>query len=615
MVSVRWPVEAAAFDRRLNEALALFALLSRTPHVWPSPVHSAPADLVARLRANGFGDIGTGHVMVLPDPGSVSPVRPTDLGAGVTLSTIATAEDAMDGDLDDVGLVLAEAFDAPAARAPELAADLRVTLDDDRVAGRAGARRRGARRRREGDDVRRLHVPLVDRHRAAFRGRGLAPLVTRQAMAAAGGASRWAYLGVWSGNVPAIKALRAAGVRVARRVARPAARMTRWARLTWQAPDPGAFAAALAARLGVAVRPGAAPDTHALDLGTALLEVRGWIRESPTDMPQPGGRLMLEPIPGGEPAPEDDVPDAVRPLRLAGIGWATVELDRAEDELGMWLGDGQGSPAATAAADAVDPHLGAFARVRAAGGLPGDTFVLLEPTPRGASRRRSPGTARVRARSTCARRPASTAWSAAARRARRAAERQARRPARDRGPRSSRPARRPLSSSLGDAPRPSARTRPPGTIARMNDAPSITIRAATADDAERLAALFTDEGYPAGPSDIARRLERFVDARGSGVIVAEHGGEVARVRRVPRGSRASSPTTGSSGSSPLVVDAGARERGVGQALLAEVERVGARARASRSSRSPSGHHRPDARQLYESLGYDATVTAYLRKRL
>ena len=158
--------------------------------------------------------------------------------------------------------------------------------------------------------------------------------------------------------------------------------MTRWARLTWQAPDPGAFAAALAARLGVESRAGAAPDTHTLDLGSALLEVRSWIRESPTDAPMPGGRLMLEPSPGGEPAPEDEDPDAQRPLRLAGTGWATVELDRAEDELGMWLGDGAGEPGGVPP-DAADPHLGAFARVRPAGGLPGDAFVLLEPNTEG----------------------------------------------------------------------------------------------------------------------------------------------------------------------------------------------------------------------------------------
>ena len=29
----------------------------------------------------------------------------------------------------------------------------------------------------------------------------------------------------------------------------------------------------------------------------------------------------------------------------------------------------------------------------------------------------------------------------------------------------------------------------------------------------------------------------------------------------------------------------------------------------------AGHHRADARHLYEELGYDGTVAAYLRKRL
>jgi hypothetical protein len=28
----------------------------------------------------------------------------------------------------------------------------------------------------------------------------------------------------------------------------------------------------------------------------------------------------------------------------------------------------------------------------------------------------------------------------------------------------------------------------------------------------------------------------------------------------------------------------------------------------------AGHHRPEARQLFESVGYDSSVTAYLRKR-
>jgi len=59
----------------------------------------------------------------------------------------------------------------------------------------------------------------------------------------------------------------------------------------------------------------------------------------------------------------------------------------------------------------------------------------------------------------------------------------------------------------------------------MTDAPPITLRNATTDDAERIASLFTDEGYPAGPSDIVARLERFASPH-SRVIVAELEGEV-----------------------------------------------------------------------------------------
>ena len=205
MVSVRWPAEPDAFDRRLTEALALFALLSRTPHVWPSPVHSKPDDLVARLLANGFADAGTGHVMVQPDPGSVQPVRPTELGAGVTLSAIGSAADARDGDLDDIGLVLAESFGASPSRGPELAADLQLTLDDERVLltlARVDGEPAAVAKATTFDDF--TYLSSIGT-RTAFRGRGLAPLVTRHAIAVGARASRWAYLGVWSGNEPALK--------------------------------------------------------------------------------------------------------------------------------------------------------------------------------------------------------------------------------------------------------------------------------------------------------------------------------------------------------------------------------------------------------------------------
>jgi GNAT superfamily N-acetyltransferase len=145
----------------------------------------------------------------------------------------------------------------------------------------------------------------------------------------------------------------------------------------------------------------------------------------------------------------------------------------------------------------------------------------------------------------------------------------------------------------------------------MNDVAQVTLRAAAPDDAERLATMLTDEGYPAGPSDLAARIERFStpDAR---VTVAEAGGAVVGfiafhvVPRFETDERFIRIIA-------LVVDPGERERGVAHRLLADVERV-ARDEGVSFLEVTSGHHRPEARQLFESVGYDAGVTAYLRKR-
>ena len=64
----------------------------------------------------------------------------------------------------------------------------------------------------------------------------------------------------------------------------------------------------------------------------------------------------------------------------------------------------------------------------------------------------------------------------------------------------------------------------------------------------------------------------------------------------------------------LVVDPGVRERGVGRLLMEAAERAAAEAGTS-FLEVTAGHHRPDARHLFESMGYDAGVAAYLRKRV
>jgi GNAT superfamily N-acetyltransferase len=141
---------------------------------------------------------------------------------------------------------------------------------------------------------------------------------------------------------------------------------------------------------------------------------------------------------------------------------------------------------------------------------------------------------------------------------------------------------------------------------------ALTIRPAADTDAETIAALFTDEGYPSGPSDIVERLTRFASEH-SRVLVAEHEeallGFIA-LHALPRFEHDDRILRVLA----LVVDAGARERGVGRALMAEAERIGVELGAA-FIEITAGHHRPEARQLYESLGYDGSVAAYLRKKL
>jgi GNAT superfamily N-acetyltransferase len=142
--------------------------------------------------------------------------------------------------------------------------------------------------------------------------------------------------------------------------------------------------------------------------------------------------------------------------------------------------------------------------------------------------------------------------------------------------------------------------------------PTVTIRPAEATDAEAIAALFTDEGYPAGPSDIVERMTRFASEH-SRVVIAEHEGTILgfiALHALPRFEHDDRILRVLA----LVVDAGARERGVGRRLMTEAERIAGELGAA-FVEVTAGHHRPDAYRLYEAMGYDASVAAYLRKKL
>jgi ribosomal protein S18 acetylase RimI-like enzyme len=206
MASVRWPHDEAGFDQRMTAMLALFAALGRQPHIWPSPLHGTPVDLAQRLQAHGFADTGAGHVMLLDRGELCGPVAAGEAGRGVTIHGIRSAGDASLEDLDDMGVVLAQAFDAPASRAPSLADDLRRTLADPRIAlalVRVDGEAAACAKATTFDGM--TYLSSIGT-RAAFRGRGLGGLATRHAVAISKGrAPGLVYLGVFSGNAPALR--------------------------------------------------------------------------------------------------------------------------------------------------------------------------------------------------------------------------------------------------------------------------------------------------------------------------------------------------------------------------------------------------------------------------
>jgi GNAT superfamily N-acetyltransferase len=139
---------------------------------------------------------------------------------------------------------------------------------------------------------------------------------------------------------------------------------------------------------------------------------------------------------------------------------------------------------------------------------------------------------------------------------------------------------------------------------------ALTFRDAEPADADWIAGLLSEEGYPAGGSDIVRRLERFAEL-GSPIRVAEQDGTplgFVAVHLFPRFEHDDRLARVIA----MVVDPGVRSRGIGRALLADVDRLAVEAGCA-FVEVTAGHHRQDARRLFEAAGFDASRTTYLRK--
>jgi ribosomal protein S18 acetylase RimI-like enzyme len=144
--------------------------------------------------------------MILDRPEACPPIDASDLGGGVTIETFRGGADSALDATRDVARVLAESFGVMPGREIELAADLREGLRDSRVAlvlARVEGEPAAVAKATTFDGL--TYLSSIGT-RSQFRGRGLGRLVTRHAVALdAGPDRRLAYLGVFSGNSPALR--------------------------------------------------------------------------------------------------------------------------------------------------------------------------------------------------------------------------------------------------------------------------------------------------------------------------------------------------------------------------------------------------------------------------
>ena len=210
---LRWPSQPDAFDRRLTEALVLFASLGRRPHIWATPIGDEPADLVERLASNGFQDMGKGDVMVLADPAPAIAAMREPMPPGVTVERVSgLAGDQAPVAVRDVLDVLLDAFEMGEALRATLEFETAASLADQRLTqyiARIEGRPAAVAKRGTFDGA--SYLSSIGTAEWAQR-RGLGLLLTKLAAADAVAArSEWTYLGVFAGNTGAASVYRRAG--------------------------------------------------------------------------------------------------------------------------------------------------------------------------------------------------------------------------------------------------------------------------------------------------------------------------------------------------------------------------------------------------------------------
>lgn len=121
LVAPGWPVDAGAFERRLDEVVTLFATLGRMPHVRTLPLGGQPGDLESRLKRSGFRVVGRDLAMALGDTGpALALVRTLAARPGLRVERVTPGGQSR---AMDVARILVEAFDIESDRISALAAE------------------------------------------------------------------------------------------------------------------------------------------------------------------------------------------------------------------------------------------------------------------------------------------------------------------------------------------------------------------------------------------------------------------------------------------------------------------------------------------------------------
>ena len=203
IAGIAWPDESAAFDRRLAEAIALFASLDRIPHVWPLPGFDEPLDLTARLLSHGFEDAGAGILMAF-DPVGPEPARRDGphLAPGITIERFhRSAGPAADDGARGIAAVLAEAFAVEPDRVAAIEEETLVLFGREEFhASLIRVEREPAAAARRTTFGGASYLSSIGT-RPRFRGQGLGRLVSEAVLRdAIDAGSRWTYLGVFADN-------------------------------------------------------------------------------------------------------------------------------------------------------------------------------------------------------------------------------------------------------------------------------------------------------------------------------------------------------------------------------------------------------------------------------